>query len=72
MPDRVFVARQRARAENVIERCVVRTRERVIVPSDLPPRDVLGARSFRCLRAPQPSTGADSTFNQLVVDGESF
>jgi transcriptional regulator with PAS, ATPase and Fis domain len=58
--------------KNVIERCVVRTRERVIVPSDLP-SEILGAPVVSTpTGAAAPQSVADSTFNQLVVGGESF
>jgi len=58
--------------KNVVERCVVRTRERVIVPSDLP-AEILGAPVV----ATEAGSGgtlpvADATFNRLVGGGESF
>jgi transcriptional regulator with PAS, ATPase and Fis domain len=58
--------------KNVIERCVVRTREGVIVPGDLP-AEILGAPVVSTpTGAAAPQSAADATFNQLVVGGESF
>jgi transcriptional regulator with PAS, ATPase and Fis domain len=58
--------------KNVVERCVVRTRERVITPNDLP-AEILGAPvASTPTGAAAPQSVADAAFNQLVVGGESF
>ena len=58
--------------KNVIERCVVRSRNRLIVPGDLPP-EILGAPVV----ATTPGSAAaeavsDATFNRLIAGDESF
>jgi two-component system response regulator AtoC len=58
--------------KNVIERCVVRSRDRWIVPGDLP-AEILGAPvapSATTVAVTEPI--ADATFNRLVGGDESF
>jgi transcriptional regulator with PAS, ATPase and Fis domain len=58
--------------KNVIERCVVRTRNRLIVPADLPP-EILGAPvTSTTIGAAVPESIADATFNRLIGGEESF
>jgi transcriptional regulator with PAS, ATPase and Fis domain len=58
--------------KNVIERCVVRTRNRLIVPADLPP-EILGAPvTSTTTGAAVPESIADATFNRLIGGEESF
>ena len=57
--------------KNVIERCVVRTRNRVIVPADLPP-EILGAPIIAMTPGSTPEMIADATFNRLIAGDESF
>jgi transcriptional regulator with PAS, ATPase and Fis domain len=57
--------------KNVIERCVVRTRNRVIVPADLPP-EILGAPVIAGTSGIAPEAIADATFNRLIAGDESF
>jgi transcriptional regulator with PAS, ATPase and Fis domain len=59
--------------KNVIERCVVRTRNRLIVPADLP-SEILGAPvvSTAATGAAVPESIADATFNWLIGGKESF
>jgi transcriptional regulator with PAS, ATPase and Fis domain len=57
--------------KNVIERCVVRTRDRLIVPGDLPP-ELLGAPMTPTVQAVGVEPVADATFNRLIGGDESF
>jgi two-component system, NtrC family, response regulator AtoC len=58
--------------KNVIERCVVRSRDRWIVPGDLPP-EILGAPVAPAAAAVAVTElVADATFNRLVGGEESF
>jgi len=58
--------------KNVIERCVVRSRNRVIVPADLPP-EILGAPVVAVTGdGTAPEAIADLTFNRLIAGDESF
>jgi DNA-binding NtrC family response regulator len=58
--------------KNVIERCVVRSRNRVIVPADLPP-EILGAPVVATTAGGTvPVAIADATFNRLIAGDESF
>jgi transcriptional regulator with PAS, ATPase and Fis domain len=57
--------------KNVIERCVVRTRSRVIEPADLP-AEILGAPVVSKTAAVVPESIADTTFNRLISGQESF
>ena len=57
--------------KNVIERCVVRTRNRVIVPADLPP-EILGAPVVNTTPGSTLEAIADATFNRLIAGDESF
>jgi transcriptional regulator with PAS, ATPase and Fis domain len=58
--------------KNVIERCVVRTRSRVIEPADLPP-EILGAPVVsKTANGAAPESIADATFNKLIAGDESF
>jgi transcriptional regulator with PAS, ATPase and Fis domain len=58
--------------KNVIERCVVRLRNRQITVADLPPQ-ILGAPVVAAAGADAPRESlADTTFNRLVAGEESF
>jgi DNA-binding NtrC family response regulator len=59
--------------KNVIERCVVRTRDRVIKPGDLSP-EILSAPVVTPVVVPAAPVEpvADATFNRLVKGQESF
>jgi len=58
--------------KNVIERCVVRSRNRVIVPADLPP-EILGAPVVATTPGSTPPEAiAETTFNRLIASKESF
>jgi transcriptional regulator with PAS, ATPase and Fis domain len=58
--------------KNVIERCVVRTRNRLIVPADLPP-EILGAPVVSLATgAAVAESITDATFNRLIAGDESF
>jgi transcriptional regulator with PAS, ATPase and Fis domain len=57
--------------KNVIERCVVRSRNRVIAPGDLPP-EILGAPIVANQAAGAAEPIADATFNKLIAGDESF
>jgi transcriptional regulator with PAS, ATPase and Fis domain len=58
--------------KNVIERCVVRTRNRLIVPGDLPP-EILGAPVVSLATGGAVTESiADATFNRVIAGDESF
>ena len=58
--------------KNVIERCAVRVRNRVITPRELPTEVLYRPSSVPVLAEPPRQSVAETAFNRLVSDHESF